>query len=73
MFLSGGGVKGGTSFRRTDDFGCATAEDLFHVHDCHATMLHMLGINHLKLTCKYQGRVFRLIDVHGHVIKKILG
>ena len=72
MFLAGGGIKGGTTYGETDPFGFTAVNDPFHVHDFHATMLHLLGINHLKLTYKYAGRNFRLTDVHGHVVKKIL-
>lgn len=72
MFMAGGGIQGGISFGETDPFGFTAAKDPFHVHDFHATALHLLGIDHLRLTYKYKGRNFRLTDVHGHVIKKIL-
>ncbi len=72
MFLAGGGIKGGISYGQTDPFGFKTAENPFHVHDFHATMLHLLGINHLKLTYKFKGRNFRLTDVHGELVKDIL-
>ncbi len=72
MFLAGGGIRGGITYGETDPFGFAPVADPFHVHDFHATMLHLLGVNHLKLTYKYQGRNFRLTDVHGKVVKKIL-
>ena len=72
MFLAGGGIQGGTTYGETDPFGFAAVNDPFHVHDFHATMLHLLGLNHLKLTYKYAGRNFRLTDVHGKVVKKIL-
>lgn len=72
MFMAGGGVRPGTTYGTTDDFGFGTAEDPFHVHDFHATMLHLLGIDHERLTYKYQGRNFRLTDVHGHVVDKVL-
>jgi uncharacterized protein (DUF1501 family) len=72
MFLAGGGIKGGITFGETDPFGFKTAENPFHVHDFHATMLHLLGINHLKLTYKYKGRNFRLTDVHGELVEEIL-
>lgn len=71
-FLAGGGVKGGTSYGTTDDFGYNAVEDVCHMHDFHATMLHLLGVNHKRLTYRFQGRDFRLTDVHGHVIKDIL-
>lgn len=72
MWMAGGGVKAGTSFGVTDDFGFAAAEDPFHVHDFHATLLHLLGINHKRLTYRYKGFNFRLTAVHGNVVKKIL-
>lgn len=72
MFMAGGGIKGGTSYGETDDFGFGTAKDPFHVHDFHATVLHMLGVNHKRLTYKFKGFNFRLTNVHGHVIKDIL-
>jgi uncharacterized protein (DUF1501 family) len=72
MFMAGGGVKGGITYGETDPFGFAAIKDPFHVHDFHATMLHLLGIDHLKLTYKYAGRNFRLTDVFGKVVDKIL-
>jgi len=72
MFLAGGGVQGGISHGSTDELGYAAAEDVVHVHDLHATMLHLLGIDHERLTFKYQGRPFRLTDVHGNIVKPIL-
>lgn len=72
MFLAGGGIQGGITYGETDPFGFAPISDPFHVHDFHATLLNLLGVNHLKLTHKYQGRNFRLTDVHGKVIQKIL-
>ncbi|QOV89732.1 DUF1501 domain-containing protein [Humisphaera borealis] len=71
-WLAGGGVKGGISFGKTDPFGFAPAENPVHVHDLNATVLHLLGIDHEKLTYKYQGREFRLTDVHGVVQKPLL-
>jgi hypothetical protein len=71
-FMAGGGIKGGVSHGVTDEFGYNILEGGVHVHDFHATMLHLLGIDHEKLTYKYQGRRFRLTDVHGHVVKEIL-
>ena len=59
-------------FGKTDDFGFSPVEDRVHVHDLHATILHLLGIDHLKLTYKFQGRNFRLTDVHGEVVQKLL-
>ncbi len=72
ILLAGGGIKPGTSYGATDEFGYHAAEDIFPIHDLHATMLHLLGIDHLKLTYKFQGRDYRLTDVHGHVVKDIL-
>ena len=72
MWLAGGGIKGGISHGKTDELGYAAVEDIVPVHDLHATMLHLLGVDHKRLTYKFQGRDFRLTDVHGHVVKKIL-
>jgi len=72
MWLAGGGIKPGMTFGETDDFSYNIAKDPVHVHDLHATILHCLGIDHTKLTFKYQGRHFRLTDVHGNVVKQIL-
>jgi len=72
LWMAGGGVKGGMSYGATDEFGYSAVEDKVHVHDLHATMLHLLGIDHEKLIYKFQGRQFRLTDVHGHIVKDIL-
>jgi hypothetical protein len=72
MWLAGGGVKGGISHGKTDELGYNAVEDVVHVHDLHATLLYLLGIDHKKLTFKFQGRDFRLTDVHGKVVDKIL-
>jgi len=72
MWLAGGGVKGGLTYGATDELGYNAAEDVVEVHDVHATMLHLLGIEHKRLTIKFQGRNFRLTDVHGNVVTKIL-
>jgi hypothetical protein len=72
MWLAGGGIKPGTQLGSTDELGFAPAEDRVHVHDLQATILHLLGLDHLKLTFRFQGRDFRLTDVHGHVVKKLL-
>ena len=72
MFLAGGGVKGGISHGATDELGYMAVEDVVSVHDLHATMLHLLGIDHTKLTIRHLGRDFRLTDVHGNVVRKIL-
>jgi hypothetical protein len=70
--LAGGGVKGGTVYGATDEFGAAAVTDKVHVHDIHATVLALLGFDHEKLTYRYNGRDFRLTDVHGQVIERIL-
>lgn len=72
MFLAGGGVRGGMSYGETDDFGFRAVKDKVHVHDLHATILHLLGIDHERLTFRYAGRDFRLTDVYGKVVKPIL-
>lgn len=72
MWLAGGGVKAGSTLGQTDDLGYHVAEDPVHVHDLQATMLHLLGLNHEKLTYRFQGRDYRLTDVHGKVVKKML-
>ncbi|WP_373652229.1 DUF1501 domain-containing protein [Schlesneria sp. DSM 10557] len=72
MWLAGGGIKTGQTIGATDEIGYYVTEDKIHVHDLHATMLHLLGINHLNLTYKFQGRNYRLTDVHGQVVDKLL-
>ena len=72
FWMAGGGSKGGTVVGQTDDYGYNVVENGVHVHDFHATMLHLLGIDHERLTFKYQGRYFRLTDVHGKLIKNAL-
>lgn len=71
-WLAGGGVKGGTVVGATDEFGFKAEENKVHVHDLHATMLHLLGFDHERLTYRYAGRDFRLTDVHGRIVKEIL-
>ena len=71
-WMAGGGIQGGLMHGATDELGYHAVQDVVHVHDLHATMLHLLGIDHKKLTYKFQGRDFRLTDVHGNVVKKIL-
>jgi len=71
-WFAGGGVKGGTTYGKSDDYSYNVAENGVHIHDFHATILHLLGIDHERLTHRYQGRYFRLTDVHGHVVKPIL-
>jgi hypothetical protein len=72
MFLAGGGVRGGIGYGETDELGMNAVENPVHVHDLHATMLHLMGIDHEKLTYHYSGRDFRLTDVHGHVLHDII-
>ena len=72
MLLAGGGIKGGITYGATDDFGFKAVENPVHPHDLHATMLHLFGLDHTRLTYRYSGRDFRLTDVHGRVIKEIL-
>ncbi|WKN30943.1 DUF1501 domain-containing protein [Porifericola rhodea] len=72
MWMAGAGVKKGFTYGETDDFGYNIVKDPVHVHDFQATLLHLLGIDHEKLTYKHQGRRYRLTDVHGHVVKPIL-
>jgi hypothetical protein len=72
MWLAGGGVRGGLAHGATDEFGWDAVEDRVHVHDLHATILHLLGLNHEKLTFRHAGRDYRLTDVYGNVVKSIL-
>ena len=72
IWLAGGGVQGGVNYGSTDDFSYNVTENAVSVHDLHATMLHLMGVDHKKLTFKFQGRHFRLTDVHGEVIKPLL-
>ncbi|MDG1892731.1 MAG: DUF1501 domain-containing protein [Verrucomicrobiota bacterium] len=72
LFMAGGGIKPGSSYGNTDDLGYRAVDRPFHVHDLHATLLHLLGIDHLKLTYRFQGRDYRLTDIAGHVVKDIL-
>lgn len=72
MWLAGGGIRRGITYGATDEFGYNAAENIVEVHDLHATMLHLLGIDHERLTFSFQGRYFRLTDVSGHLIKGIL-
>jgi len=72
MWLAGGGIARGRVHGKTDDFGFGVAEDKVHVHDVQATILHCLGLDHEKLTFRFQGRDFRLTDVEGSVVKQIL-
>jgi len=72
MWMAGGGIKPGITLGETDDLGFNVVKDKVHVHDLHATMLYLLGFDHTKLTYKFQGRPFRLTDVHGEVVKALL-
>lgn len=72
MWMAGGGIKPGITHGETDDYGYNVVKDGVHIHDLHATMMNQLGIDHEQLTYKYQGRHFRLTDVHGHVVKNII-
>jgi hypothetical protein len=72
MWMAGGGVKGGVQLGKTDELGFNAVEDRVHVHDLNATILHLLGFDHTKLVYRAQGRDFRLTDVHGHVVTKVL-
>ncbi|MBT4223087.1 MAG: DUF1501 domain-containing protein, partial [Opitutae bacterium] len=73
MWFAGGGIKGGAQYGRTDDFGYKAIENRTSVHDLHATVLHLMGLDHEKLTYRHNGRDFRLTDVSGNVIHDILG
>ena len=70
--MAGGGIKPGQTLGETDEFGFNPTQDRAHVHDLHATILHLLGLDHLNLTFKFQGRNFRLTDVAGDVIHKLI-
>ena len=73
MWMAGGGLKPGFSYGKTDELGYGITENPMHIHDLNATILHLLGMDHEKLTFKYQGRQFRLTDVHGHVARDLIG
>jgi Protein of unknown function (DUF1501) len=72
MWLAGGGVKPGVTLGRSDELGFNAVEDSVHTHDLHATVLHLLGFDHTKLTYRFQGRDFRLTDVSGEVVRKLV-
>ncbi|MCA9219638.1 MAG: DUF1501 domain-containing protein, partial [Planctomycetales bacterium] len=72
LVAAGGGVRGGLAYGATDEFGMNAIENRVHVHDLHATILHLLGVDHTRLTYRYSGRDFRLTDVHGRVVDGIL-
>jgi uncharacterized protein (DUF1501 family) len=71
-WLAGGGVKGGQVYGATDEFGFQAVENKVHIHDLHATILHLLGFDHERLTYRYAGRDFRLTDVHGSMVKELI-
>jgi hypothetical protein len=73
VWMAGGGIKPGVTVGATDELGYTVTEDPVHVHDLHATVLHLMGLDHTRLTYKYQGRPFRLTDVSGEVVKKLIG
>ena len=73
MWLAGGGVKAGITYGSTDDYGYYAVENKVHIHDLHATMLHLLGLDHTRLTYRYAGRDFRLTDIYGEVVTPIIG
>jgi hypothetical protein len=70
--MAGAGVKGGQAYGTTDDIGATVATDHVHVHDFHATILHLLGLDHTRLTYRHAGRDFRLTDVHGRIVRGLL-
>jgi len=72
IWLAGGGIKSGITLGQTDELGYNISEDPIHVHDLHATILHLMGVDHTKLTYRFQGRDFRLTDIHGNVVNKLL-
>jgi len=72
MWMAGGGIKPGITFGASDDLGFQAVKDPVHVHDLHATILHLLGFDHTRLTYRFQGRDFRLTDVAGRVINELL-
>ena len=72
IWMAGGGLRQGMVYGKTDDFGFNAVENPVHVHDLHATILHLLGFDHTRLTYRFQGRDFRLTDVHGNVVRDIL-
>jgi uncharacterized protein (DUF1501 family) len=73
LWAAGGGVRGGTVIGETDEIGWSVTRDPVHVHDLHATILHLFGFDHERLTYRFQGRDYRLTDVHGQVVKAITG
>jgi hypothetical protein len=72
MFLAGAGVRGGLTYGETDELGFSVTENRVHVHDLQATILHLLGFDHTRLTYRFQGRDYRLTDVHGEVVHDLI-
>ena len=72
VVMAGGGVKGGLSYGETDELGFSVTDKKVHIHDFQATIMHLLGFDHERLTFRFQGRDYRLTDVHGHVVHDIL-
>jgi hypothetical protein len=72
MWLAGGGIRGGIAYGATDEYGWDAVENRVHVHDLHATILHLLGLDHTQLTYRFAGRDYRLTDVSGRVVRDIL-
>ncbi len=72
IWMAGGGVKGGMAYGATDEYGYHAIENRLEIHDLHATMLHLLGVDHTRLTVRFSGRDMRLTDVHGHVIHDVI-
>ena len=72
MWLAGGGIRPGIVHGETDDFCYNIVQDPVHVHDLNATLLYLMGVNHSRLTYRFQGRDYRLTDVHGHVVHKLI-
>ena len=73
LWLAGGGIKGGVTYGKTDEYGYRVIENPTTIHDLHATMLHLLGIDHLRQTYHFGGRDIRLTDVHGNVVNSVIG
>jgi len=72
MWFAGGGIEAGQTIGKTDDLGYTAVEDPMHLHDVHATVLHLLGIDHERLTFRFQGRDYRLTDVYGKVVGQLM-
>lgn len=72
MWMAGGGIRGGCVYGRTDEFGWYAIENQVHIHDLHATILHLMGLDHERLTYRWGGRDYRLTDVHGRIVREII-